>query len=155
PYRATECWASCFRSRLSGSCSVREYALPNYNLKMSSVELNSMSCLRVTVLLIALAIVPSAGLAQVFGTIRVSAHDPQGLALADADVVVKAEASAWTQTAKTNAQGERLFVAVPIGHYAVTVRSSGFRPTQRDIEVTSNSVTPVALQLEVAGLTES
>jgi len=53
---------------------------------------------RCVVFLFALAIVPSAGLAQVFGTVRVSAHDAQGLALADADVVVKAEASSWTQT---------------------------------------------------------
>src|SRR5690242_17491356 len=92
--------------------------------------------------------------AQVFGTVRVSARDSQGLAVAKADVILQAEASAWKQMTTTNAQGEAVFAAVPIGHYSVTVVAAGFTPGARDIQVTSNSVVPVEIALAVEGVKE-
>ena len=64
--------------------------------------------------------------AQVFGSVRVGVRDPQNLAVAGADVVVKAKGSTWSQMAKTNAQGEAVFVAVPFGQYVVFVKADGF-----------------------------
>jgi len=93
--------------------------------------------------------------AQVFGSVRVVTRDPQNLAVAGADVVLKANASTWTQSAKTNTNGEAQFVAVPFGKYTVTVRAEGFDAADREIEVISNAQTPVQVQLPLAGLAAS
>ena len=93
--------------------------------------------------------------AQVFGTVRVSARDAQDLAVSAAEVTLQAEASTWNQKATTNTQGEAVFVAVPIGHYSVTVAAPGFVDAARDIQVTANSVVPVQLSMAVAGVTEA
>ena len=67
--------------------------------------------------LVALMLISSAQIvsAQVFGSVRVVVRDPQNLAVADAEVMVKAKGSAWSQTASTRSQGEAIFVAVPFG----------------------------------------
>ena len=93
--------------------------------------------------------------AQVFGSVRVIVRDPQNLAIADAAVVVKARGSTGSQTAKTNAQGEAIFVTVPFGEYVVSVKAEGFEASDREIQVLSNTQTPVAVKLAIAGLEQS
>lgn len=93
--------------------------------------------------------------AQVLGTVRVNLHDSQDLALPGATVVLKAEASTWTQTTTSGMQGDAVFTAVPIGHYTVTATLSGFKDQHEDIEVTANAIVPVRMTLAVAGLSES
>lgn len=93
--------------------------------------------------------------AQVFGSVRVGVRDPQNLAVAGADVVVKAKGSTWSQTAKTNAQGEAVFITVPFGEYMVSVKADGFEPSDREIQVLSNTQTPVPVTLKIAGLVQS
>ena len=92
--------------------------------------------------------------AQVFGTVRVLARDQQGLAIPGADATIRASASSWTQSAKTNGDGEAVF-AVPFGQYLVSVSSAGFDTAERTVTVASNAVTPVAVSLKVAGLAQS
>jgi hypothetical protein len=92
---------------------------------------------------------------QVFGSVRVVVRDPQNLAIANAEVVVKAKGSTWLQMAKTNAQGEAVFVTVPFGQYMITVQADGFEPSDREIEVLSNTQTPVPVKLAIAGLVQS
>jgi outer membrane receptor protein involved in Fe transport len=94
-------------------------------------------------------------IAQVFGTVRVTARDQQTLAIANAEVTIKASESTWTQSTTTNANGEAIFPAVPVGQYTVAVNAPGFDVTERAIGVVSNAVTPVTLQLKVAGLAQS
>jgi hypothetical protein len=93
--------------------------------------------------------------AQVFGSVRVVVRDPDNLAVADSEVVVKAKGSTWSQTAKTNAQGEAVFVTVPFGQYVVSVKADGFEPSSREIQVLSNTQTPVPVKLAIAGVTAS
>ena len=93
--------------------------------------------------------------AQVFGSVRVVVHDAQDLAIAGSDVVIKSKGSTWAQSAKTDARGEAVFVAVPFGAYGVTVVSEGFEAVDRDIEVLSNTQTPVHVTLVVAGVAQS
>src|SRR5262245_5743068 len=96
------------------------------------------------------------GHAHIFGSVRVTARDPQNLAVPDAEVTVKAKASQWSQMSKTNREGEALFQAVPIGQYIVTITAPGFVSTgERVIEVTSNTVTPIQSQLQVQGVEQS
>jgi len=107
------------------------------------------------VLVLIILLAAHAADAQVFGTVRVTARDSQGLPLPSANVLLKAEGSARTQSSTTNPQGEAVFVAVPIGHYELTVSMDGFSPSTREIQVTGNSVVPVAVALALAGVQES
>ena len=92
---------------------------------------------------------------QVFGTVRVTVHDPQNLTVPNAAVSVKAVGSSWSQMATSNASGDAVFLAVPLGRYSVSVKAEGFEAAGRDIEVMSNTQTAVQIQLTVAGLAQS
>src|SRR5947207_15758288 len=85
--------------------------------------------------------------AQVFGGVRVTVRDVQGLAGANADVALKAETSAPLQSERPNTQGEAVFPAVPLGHYVVPVTFEGFAPGEKQIAVASNVTTPLLIQL--------
>jgi hypothetical protein len=113
--------------------------------------------LRVRRLLIALTILCIARVAagQIFGTVRVVVRDQQNLAIADAEVTIRAKDSAATQTTKTSPQGEALFVTVPFGTYVVAVKSPGFEPFDQEVQVISNTQTPVQVRLALAGLAQS
>src|SRR5262249_6635200 len=50
---------------------------------------------------------------------------------------------------------EALFVTVPLGTYVVTAASAGFDPFEREVQVISNTQTPVQVRLAVAGLAQS
>ncbi len=115
----------------------------------------TISSAKISVALLLSLFVGRSANAQVFGTVRVSAADQQDLAVPSADVTIKSATTAWMETAKTNTTGEALFAAVPAGRYVVTVTSGGFNLSEKQIDVASNAVTPVRLQLEVAGVTES
>ena len=110
---------------------------------------------RIPFFIFVLLILSSAAHAQVFGTVRVNLRDAQDLAVPGASVVLKAEASTWTQSTTADAQGDAVFTAVPIGHYMITASLSGFADEHQDIEVTSNAIVPVRLKLKLAGLSES
>jgi outer membrane receptor for ferrienterochelin and colicin len=93
--------------------------------------------------------------AQVFGTIRVQVRDPQALVLDNVDVLLKAKGSTWQQSARTNGAGEAVFPAVPIGQYSVSASSEGFETLEKQISVTSNTVTPVQMLLSLAGFAQT
>lgn len=93
--------------------------------------------------------------AQVFGTVRVQVRDVQALAIENADVALKAKTSTWQQIGKTNSSGDVVFAAVPIGQYTISASSEGFDTIDREISVSSNAVTPVQLQLAIAGVVQS
>ena len=100
-------------------------------------------------LLICLATAAAAA-AQVLGTIKLIVRDQQNLAVSSAEAIIKAKTSAWSQTSKTNDQGETVFPAVPVGEYVITVEAPGFVTSQKELVVVSNAVTPVQFQLAVA-----
>jgi outer membrane receptor for ferrienterochelin and colicin len=93
--------------------------------------------------------------AQVFGTVRVQVRDPQALVLDNVDVLLRARGSTWQQSARTNGVGEAVFPAVPIGQYSVSASSEGFETLDKQISVTSNTVTPVQMLLSLAGFAQT
>jgi Carboxypeptidase regulatory-like domain len=115
----------------------------------------NMRVRRHLVLALLCAAVARIGSAQVFGSVRVIVRDPQNLAIADSEVTITAKGSTWAKTAKTNPQGEAVFVAVPFGAYIVSVKSDGFEPADRQIEVLSNTQTPVQVSLAISGVAQS
>jgi len=100
-------------------------------------------------------VIAHAAYAQVFGSVKVLVRDPQNLAVAESNVTIRSKSSTWSQTAQTNPQGEALFVTVPFGPYVVSVAAPGFEPFEREIQVISNTQTPVQVRLAIAGLEQS
>jgi len=97
----------------------------------------------------------SVAFAQVTGTVRVTARDPQNLAIANAEATLKSATTTFSTSSMTNAEGQAVFPAVPVGQYMLSVTFEGFSPAERDIVVTSNTTTPVQLTLSLPGVSES
>jgi hypothetical protein len=77
--------------------------------------------------------------ATIFGSVRGVVHDPQHRPIQGAQVTLKAQTSDWTQSQDCSVNGEFEFRSVPIGTYTVTVSSPGFRQTQQDVIVQSDT----------------
>ena len=88
--------------------------------------------------------------AAVVGTVRGVIHDPQHRPVPGAMVMIKAKASDWSSTTTSDANGEFVFNAVPLGEYVVSVAGEGFEQTQQDVMVVSGSQPVLHLALNVA-----
>jgi hypothetical protein len=88
--------------------------------------------------------------ATVFATVRGIVHDPQHRPIADAEIVLKAANSEFTQTTRTNADGEFHFDSVPVGKYVITVTKVNFAAQQENLAVLSGSAPVVHVELRVA-----
>jgi hypothetical protein len=87
--------------------------------------------------------------------VRGIVHDPQHRPIAEATVTLKAQLSDWTQSQKTNSDGEFEFSAVPIGDYTVTVTHDGFKDQKQEVVVKSGTVPVAHFPLELAGSSQS
>ena len=98
-----------------------------------------MRLFRFTVFSLVLFLCACAAFGTIFGTVRGIVHDPQHRPIAGAEVTIKAAASDWTNSAKSDANGEFNFSAVPVGDYVITVSQPGFATVQQQITVLSDS----------------
>jgi hypothetical protein len=89
-------------------------------------------------------------LATVFATVRGIVHDPQHRPIADAEVVLKAEHSEYTQTARTTPEGEFHFDSIPVGEYRITVNRPGFASQELPLTVLSGTAPILHFELQVA-----
>lgn len=96
-----------------------------------------------------------AAVAAVVGTVRGVIHDPQHRPVANAMVMIKAKGSDWAATMNSEANGEFVFNAVPLGEYVVSVSGVGFEQTQQDVLVASGSQPVLHYALNVAGTKET
>jgi hypothetical protein len=110
---------------------------------------------RVSSFLLVLLLLDSAAQATVFGTVRGIVHDPQHRPVADIEVVLKAKSSEFTQTAKTDANGEFHFDAVPLAEYTVTVSNQGFATVEQTVTVLSGSAPVLHFELQIAAQNQS
>jgi outer membrane receptor protein involved in Fe transport len=94
-------------------------------------------------------------LATVFATVRGIVHDAQHRPIADAEVVLKAEHSEFTQTTHTSAEGEFHFDSVPIGEYHITVSKTDFGPQEEKLTVLSGTAPILHIELKVAKQTQT
>jgi len=94
-------------------------------------------------------------LASVVGSVRGVIHDPQHRPVQGAMVMIKAKASDWSATANSDAGGNFVFTAVPLGEYSVTVAAPGFEQVQQDVVVGSSSQPVLHFALNVAGAKET
>ena len=86
----------------------------------------------------------------VFGGVRGIVHDPQHRPVASAAVELKSRTSDWSRSASTDSEGGFVFTAVPIGEYAVSVRSPGFETEQQNINVAAATEPVLHFALKIA-----
>jgi outer membrane cobalamin receptor len=92
---------------------------------------------------------------EVVGSVRGVIHDPQHRPVANAMVMIKAKASDWSATVNSNANGDFVFAAVPLGEYVVTVAAVGFEQVEQRVMVASGLEPVLHLALNVAGAKET
>ncbi|MGE5084481.1 MAG: carboxypeptidase regulatory-like domain-containing protein, partial [Acidobacteriota bacterium] len=112
-----------------------------------------MRCIRIVLFTYGLAVALAWG--AVVGSVRGIIHDPQHRPVANAMVMIKAKNSDWGATMNSDANGEFIFNAVPLGEYAVSVSGTGFEQTQQDVLVASGSQPVLHFALNVAGTKET
>lgn len=94
-------------------------------------------------------------IASIFGSIRGIVHDPQHRPVQGAMVMLKSKSSEWAKTTTTDADGQFLLNAVPLGDYSVTVANPGFVQAAQDVFVASGTEPVVHIQLSVAAKNET
>ena len=93
-------------------------------------------------------------LAVVFGTVRGIVHDPQHRPVPGINVILKAANSDYTRDAISDADGQFIFDAIPLGTYAITVSAPGFATAQQTLTLLSGASPVVHFELQVAPRTE-
>lgn len=107
-----------------------------------------------TVFAIALA-TPLANAQSTGGRIRGTAVDSSGGAVVGATVTLINEATHVTRDAQTGANGEYIFLEVPVGTYEIDATSKGFKKyVRKGIPLNLNDVISVDLLLQVGGSTD-
>ena len=95
-------------------------------------------------------LIAGVALATVFATVRGIVHDPQHRPIADAEVVLKAENSVFTQITRTTAEGEFHFDAIPVGEYRITVNRASFAAQEQTLTVLSGTAPILHFELQMA-----
>jgi Carboxypeptidase regulatory-like domain/TonB-dependent Receptor Plug Domain len=109
----------------------------------------------VFLLAVASLVSAAAGFAAVVGSVRGVVHDPQHRPIPDAEVTLSSVNSTWSQSTKSNANGEFTFPAVPVGVYKATVMARGFEALQESITVAVNSSPILHFQLAIGTVEET
>lgn len=89
------------------------------------------------------------------GSIEVTVKDPQGAVVPNASVTVESVGgtAGYRRNVTTNDQGFQRILQVPPGTYKVTVTGSGFGEKSADINVVLGRISPVTVDLGLAGTT--
>jgi hypothetical protein len=89
------------------------------------------------------------------GRIRGTVTDPSGGAVVGATVTLLNEATRVTRDVQTGANGEYIFLEVPVGSYEIDVSSHGFKQyARKGIPLDLNEVVSVDVVLQIGGSTE-
>ncbi|HYL84615.1 MAG TPA: carboxypeptidase regulatory-like domain-containing protein [Candidatus Angelobacter sp.] len=115
----------------------------------------SRSILYVIAIVAILLAAPFAGAQSTGGRIRGTVADPSGGAVVGATVTLINEATHATRDVQTGANGEYIFLEVPVGTYEIDATSQGFKKyTRKGIPLNLNEVIAVDLVLQVGGATD-
>jgi outer membrane receptor protein involved in Fe transport len=102
-----------------------------------------------------LVLIAATAMATIFGAARGVVHDAQHRPIQGAAVTLQARAADWSLQATSDANGEFLFLAVPLGEYSITVRAPNFADSVQPLTVTSGSEPVLHFLLAPAGATET
>ena len=106
--------------------------------------------------MLALLLVARFGAAQsTGGRIRGTVTDPSGGAVVGATITLLNEATHATRDVQTGANGEYIFLEVPVGSYEIDAASKGFKKyARKGIPLDLNEVVAVDITLQVGGATD-
>jgi outer membrane cobalamin receptor len=104
--------------------------------------------------LVVLLFLISSASASVFGDISGTVVDPQQRPIASAKITLRAHSSSFSQTGKTNGEGEFAFRAVPIGEYTIAIESGGFSKSTFALTILSDRTTVLRVQLKIAPVSQ-
>jgi Carboxypeptidase regulatory-like domain/TonB dependent receptor-like, beta-barrel/TonB-dependent Receptor Plug Domain len=94
----------------------------------------------------------AAVVAAVVGSVRGIVHDPQHRPIPGAEVKLDAVNSSWSQSTKSNDNGEFAFPAVPVGVYNVTISASKFQTQAQNVAVMVNASPILHFVLQIAAV---
>ncbi len=94
-------------------------------------------------------------MAAIFGSVHGIVHDPQHRPISGAQVTIKSATSGWSQTIRTNEDGEFTLNTVPVGDYRVMVRQKGFADSEQAVTVVSGASPVLHFSLGVAAVNET
>src|SRR5882724_4329507 len=117
---------------------------------------NPVFSLIMIVALTALAVAPFAGAQSTGGRIRGTVSDPSGGAVAAAKVTLINEATNVTRDVDSGANGDYLFIEVPVGSYEIDVAQSGFKKyVRKGIALNLNEVLSLDIALQIGTSAET
>jgi hypothetical protein len=113
----------------------------------------SLSMVAFATLLVA---APFAGAQSTGGRIRGTVIDPSGGAVAGATITLVNEATNASREVQSGANGEYIFIEVPVGTYELDATSQGFKKyIRKSIALDLNQVISLDIALQLGGATES
>jgi hypothetical protein len=123
------------------------------------LQLRSFCChsiLSAVILLLAMLIAtPFAGAQSTGGRIRGTVMDPSGGAVPAANVTLVNEATHATREVQSGANGEYIFIEIPVGSYEIDLTLQGFKKyVRKGIVLDLNQVLTVDISLQLGGSTE-
>ena len=103
-----------------------------------------------------LFVAPIARAQSTGGQIRGTISDPSGASVAAATVTLLNEATHSARTVQSGANGEYIFIEVPVGSYEIDVAQAGFKKfVRKGIALDLNEVASVDITLQLGSATES
>src|SRR6202021_1076247 len=94
--------------------------------------------------------------ASVGGSIAGTIKDPAGRVVPNAEVSVRETTKGLSYQTHTDSKGHYTFPVLPVGHYELTVQSSGFSGYQRtDVVLDTNAALTLDASLEVGGVAQT
>jgi hypothetical protein len=102
-----------------------------------------------------LLVVPFAGAQSTGGRIRGTVTDPSGGAVPGATLQLVNEGTHATREVQTGANGEYIFIEVPVGSYEIDLTLQGFKKyVRKEIALDLNQVLTVDIALQLGGSTD-
>src|SRR6266403_1371139 len=99
---------------------------------------------------------PFAGAQSTGGRIRGTVVDPSGAAVAAAKITLISEATHATRDVQAGAEGEYIFLEVPVGSYEVNAQSPGFKKyVRRGVVLNLNEVVNLDVTLQVGAAVDT
>ncbi len=94
--------------------------------------------------------------AQTSGELRGTVKDPSGLVIAGAKATAKQQGAGVERSTVTDAKGDFVLPAVPVGEYSVEIETEGFKKfVQEHVDVTLGHVIVVDATLEIGSVTQT
>jgi hypothetical protein len=88
--------------------------------------------------------------AAIFGKIQGIVHDPQHRPLPGAVITLRAVTSQWSQSTRSDANGEFTFTSVPVGDYKITASQPNFQTVEQSVTVNSSAAPILHIELPIA-----